>query len=590
MPYGSLGHLSAAWTNSGLDVEAVDANLAFVEWATCDQDTAASSSSSTAARAYSTISERSRVKLGATFLNDARAQVGSYGPAAEAAVLRFVQRRAQADGYLPRLDALSSVDDAVDRATASTSTQWLHDYLLRRLENHRSEVIAFSVPFFSQIVPFLAVSVALRASTPGLRIIAGGPTVQLWARHLDNSARSAHSVDAWCLGHGEGVENQVMRGSHRFFGSIRDLDLRTQSLPAFDTHVLPKYMNADRQLPYRTTVGCYWGRCTFCSYGNRYLRAGAFQQIGAETAGAHIAALHDETGVSDFTLADENTSLRLLHRIASATSARRPGIRIRTRARLEPVLTDPKFVDDLVAHGVAQLSVGIETTSQKALDQFDKGLDAATFERALGNCERAGLRVNVSLLSGFVGDAETHAADRDFLEANSHRIGIDTLQIVAVEPGSRLANGREGFGASNPLVNSGSLAFAGGRHGLPLVSQAQRDRSAQLMEAISREVLPDSELARRRDVPQDPGKGFGHSASPRDATVRVEFHEGRFYLADLAWPALAEVPSSVEVEESAEGSRLTATSEEGVSWLRRCGSRSLIRALGDENQGGSSVG
>ena len=146
----------------------------------------------------------------------------------------------------------------------------------------------------------------------------------------------ASAVDAWCVGHGEGLQDEVIHGRRRYFGSLRGLDLRRQAIPMVDRDRLPRYLNEDRQLPDPTTVGCYWGRCTFCSYGNRYLTDRAFAQVDVERAAGHLAALADDHGVDDFSLADENTSLRLLHRLSRATARRRPGLKFRTRARLEP--------------------------------------------------------------------------------------------------------------------------------------------------------------------------------------------------------------------------------------------------------------
>ena len=195
------------------------------------------------------------------------------------------------------------------------------------------------------------------------------------------------------------------------------------------------------------------------------------------------------------------------------------------------------------------------------------------------NCAEAGLAVNVSLIDAFPGAEAAHAGTKALLERHIDNVGIDTLQLIAVEPGSLLEDADLGVLTGQELVNSGALSFAGGRHGAPAVPMERRKEASHRLRSLSGEVVPVSETKRRRDVVRTAAALPEPRAVLRDETVSLGESGGRRYLADLAWPALVELHPAVVVVRRATGAVvLEAGSADAWDWLRRCAERSFVVA------------
>ncbi|GEC05848.1 hypothetical protein SSP24_35030 [Streptomyces spinoverrucosus] len=599
-PYLALPQLTAAWTAQGYRVRAVDLNLEYRARVLVRRHVppaadgpALGAGAPSAGEVFRTVSERYRARHGARILETARDR--STGFAQETAIqamVRYVTRQATEDGWIvqgPLL--LSELDKLVDAARDSWSARWCADRLEELLSEDPPRVLAFSVPFFSQVVPVLTLCALLKERRPALRIALGGPTVQMWAALLRRHVTSSHAVDHWCLGHGEGFLARILSGgriggwrngagpngappnSARRNGAQPDTAavgdpppespgladgfvLSEQPMPDFDQFDFSLYTNMAHQFPYRLTVGCYWGKCTFCSYGNRYRDARAFQQIAPEVAAEHLVALADRLEMTDVAVTDENTGLRHLLRVTEAVRRRGAPLTFRVRARLERELADPGFCERLRAAGCVQLSTGFETAHQDILDSLHKGQDAAHAERAVLNLTRAGIVTNLSFMDGFDHDDALQGFHDTVgvIQRHPAEMGLDTMQLVVAEPGSYLWAERRRQADDAYLVTNDGLAFAAGRIGGALLEDTATEEARQRLLRMTVEAVPDAERSVRPDLsPRAPDRSAAPTAvagpvvraRPRFG-VALDSVRTRWFLADVAWPRMAAVPADVE--------------------------------------------
>ncbi|MFD4587253.1 B12-binding domain-containing radical SAM protein [Streptomyces sp. NPDC058434] len=610
-PYLALPQLAAAWTERGHRVVCCDLNL---EYRTAvlrrhgaperDGDRAATTTGGAFAKdAFRRISERYRQGHGQRLLDRSRDRSSGFDQeVAIRAVVRYVTQQATVDGWmLPGPFPLSRLDELVADGRSGWSAEWAAQRLTELLALHRPRLLGFSVPFFSQLVPTLALCGLLKEQRPDLRIMLGGPTVQMWAAALRRRVAAARAVDHWCLGHGEDYLGRILDGASpeaertaERAGLADGFVLNEQAMPDFGQFDFADYSNQAHQFPYRLTVGCFWGRCTFCSYGNRYHDARAFQQVSPAVAAGHLVELAARLGITDVAVTDENTGLRHLLRVMRAVRARGAPLTFRVRARLEPELADPEFCAELYALGCVQMSAGYETDAQPVLDALNKGQDARHAERAVANLTAAGITTNLSFMDGFA-HPDAERAYRDtvaVIQRHPADMGLDTMQLLVAEPGSHLWASRRGA-ADDPhsdadLVTNEGLAFAAGRVGGALLDPQGTEEARQRLLRMAVEAVPDAERTSRPDLEQRPrvAAGTGPDADGLVAAgtpvrprfgVALDTVRTQWFLADLAWPRMAAVPPGVA---RAGDGRLTADGPDGRRWLSRMVEKRLLEVEG----------
>jgi radical SAM superfamily enzyme YgiQ (UPF0313 family) len=212
--------------------------------------------------------------------------------------------------------------------------------------------------------------------------------------------------------------------------SILGLNALSSEVPAPHFLDLPMehYLSPGPILPYATSQGCYWGRCSFCpetAEGNPY------SQITPDTVIDQVQGLAEEMNPVLFHFTDNALSPGFMDRMARA--GRSGEVPQKTPwygfARITSHLTDPDFCRALRASGCVMLKLGLESADQDVLDSTHKGHTADMARAALVTLKKAGIATYVYLLFGT--PQETEAAARATLrfvadEADS----IDFLHLA----------------------------------------------------------------------------------------------------------------------------------------------------------------
>ncbi|MCA9710150.1 MAG: cobalamin-dependent protein, partial [Myxococcales bacterium] len=404
---------------------------------------------------------------------------------------------------------LRRLRDVVEQAfvpAGADEADLAHAALAREaLDEHRPRVVGLSVAFFSQLGPALRLARLVREEHPGTAVVLGGPQITMRARELARLPRVFELVDALVPGAGEPALDALLAGRTAVPGALTPRGeqpaaphhLRDNPPPDFDGLPVGRYLTEEIQLPVVGTVGCYWGRCVFCSYGNRTLEVG-YQQLRPEAlADACISGLR-ATGARSIVFVDENANLRLLLGAARRMAEQGFATPWASRNRLERDLADLAFCRALADAGCRMMSVGYETNVQRLLDRMDKGVDASLYQTIIDNLHQVGITLRFSVMGGLFDETPQEAQQsREFLIRNASKIGIDVAQMMIVEPTSRLAASPEAYGLTvlagdDQLVANESFSHLGGRvgarHGFAS-GEGWDERSSWLAELVDG-VLP----------------------------------------------------------------------------------------------------
>ncbi len=415
-----------------------------------------------------------------------------------------------------RLDAL--LEQAWRPAPLDDLPARLHEELVAEaLTAHAPRVVGISVAYFSQLGPALRIARQVRSLSPETYVILGGQQVMMRGAELAKQPRIFELVDALCTGAGERTLLELVRrldaqegraftvpGALTASGGEPALKHHIHDNPPPDFEGLPfhRYWADEPQLPVISCIGCYWGRCVFCSYGNRSLNGG-YQQLTPAQLADHCAAGLDATGARWVMFVDENCNLRLVLKAVRLLAARGYTFQWSSRNRLERELASLEFCQELADAGCRLMSVGYETNSQRLLDRMDKGVDASLYQRIIDNLHQVGIDLRFSIMGGLFDESPEEAeASRAFLVANARKIGVDVMQMLAVEPGTRLAAAPEAYGLATsedtPLQANEDFSYLGGRVGASyqFLSGGDWSERSRWLSRVMETVLPEKNADR----------------------------------------------------------------------------------------------
>jgi hypothetical protein len=274
------------------------------------------------------------------------------------------------------------------RAAESPESNPFYSYFKERLakllESKQLSVIGFSLNYLSQALCTFAMIGFLRRECPGVKLVLGGGLVTSWMRKPYWKSPFEGLVDHLVAGPGETPLLSL-------FGVMQSGD--NHHCPNYDSLPLRDYFAPGPILPYSSSSGCYWNRCSFCperAEENPYIA------IPAQEVTADLLRLVDKQKPVLIHLLDNAISPSLM----KAISRHPPGAPWYGFARVTHHLADLDFCLALRRSGCVMLKLGLESGDQAVLDSLQKGINLQEASSALKNLKKAGIATYVYLLFG----------------------------------------------------------------------------------------------------------------------------------------------------------------------------------------------
>ena len=317
------------------------------------------------------------------------------------------------------------------QAAEHFATNIFFPYFSKRLTKLLAEeipsCIGLSLNYLGQANCTFAIIGFLRKHWPDIPIIVGGGLITTWMRGPAWRNPFSGLIDLLIAGPGEGPLLSFFGVEHPAGKALPDYR-GLRELP----YLAPGFI-----LPYAASSGCYWKKCAFCPETSE---ENPFRPLSPQLVTDELDQLTAATSPSLLHFLDNAVSPAIM----AALIEHPPGPDWFGFARISRHLTDPGFCRDLRRSGCVMLKLGIESGSQKVLENMQKGIDLRQVSEALRVLHEAGIATYVYLLFGTPSESLAEARETlDFARRHHQEITFLNLAIFNLPVGSLEANGLE---------------------------------------------------------------------------------------------------------------------------------------------------
>lgn len=296
----------------------------------------------------------------------------------------------------PKLSPLSTQDlcsMAVERSMGPVS-KWLEHRVIQCLRSRKAGCLGISIQYLSQALPAMALAGAVKEAAPEVKIVVGGALVNSWAK-LGRLPRLSPWVDMLIPGRDLSPLAQVLGAEPQSLNA-------DPPLLEFKGFRWDYYLSPQRIAPMFTSLGCYWGRCSFCPEADERK---TFKAIDAGWIRGGMEKIVKETQAEWIHITDNAIPPKNLAALAKNDI----GVQWFGFARFEPILTREELARELFRSGCRMLQLGLESGSARILERLGKGTDLNTVAQVLTNLHRAGIATYVYVLFGIPGETKDDA-------------------------------------------------------------------------------------------------------------------------------------------------------------------------------------
>ena len=325
---------------------------------------------------------------------------------------------------------LSGIMSATEDTVRNPFLLMFEQYLAPKIPWDDYGIVGLSIIHIGQVIPGLTLARQLRRRYPHLHIVVGGSVFNRHADLLDDKQQLFkeffHSL---IVSEGELPldhlvshlkENKPLHTVPNLIYLEGDKVIRnpkTEALPyeemvcpTFDQLPLEKYLMPYPVLPYMSSRGCYWGKCTFCTHS--FIYDSHYRKENEVRVAEELDHLSKKYKTKYFTFSDEAISPNAFNRMSKEILKR--GVEMRSLGMLKfesGEKESPELFDDVYRAGFLMLFFGLESANDRILSVIDKGCDQETERTVLRHSSEAGIWNHLYLFFGFPTEERAEAED-----------------------------------------------------------------------------------------------------------------------------------------------------------------------------------
>ena len=325
---------------------------------------------------------------------------------------------------------LSGIISATEDTVRNPFLLMFEQYLAPKIPWDDYGIVGLSIIHIGQVIPGLTLARQLRRRYPHLHIVVGGSVFNRHADLLDDKQQLFkeffHSL---IVSEGElpldhlvshlkenkplqTVPNLIYLEGNKVIRNPKTEALPYEEMvcPTFDQLPLEKYLMPYPVLPYMSSRGCYWGKCTFCTHS--FIYDSHYRKENEVRVAEELDHLSKKYKTKYLTFSDEAISPNAFNRMSKEILKR--GVEMRSLGMLKfesGEKESPELFDDVYRAGFLMLFFGLESANDRILSVIDKGCDQETERTVLRHSSEAGIWNHLYLFFGFPTEERAEAED-----------------------------------------------------------------------------------------------------------------------------------------------------------------------------------
>ncbi|MBW1847779.1 MAG: radical SAM protein [Deltaproteobacteria bacterium] len=395
-------------------------------------------------------------------------------------------------GYLLKYDCKTKVDSESEM-----------DFSIRALINkEQPDLVGFSIMSHGHLYNAFHIAKIIKSFNRKIATVFGGPIITKNISYFLNNKFLTKIVDYFVVGHGEEPLFKLIKTleSLKDFDSVPNLYYKTDRgykrskrsfesgieylkvIPYFDESILKDY--ACDSLPLRVSLGCYWGKCAFCTY--RLMNKG-YVLLDPDDILKIMKTLIKKHNIRSFSFLDDSFSPIFLKRFSEKVIKENLKISWSTLACLDRAFTDPSIPRLLRKAGCKYVRFGLESFSPRVLELMRKMQKPDYIPEIVKFFKKAGLKGEFTAMFGFPTETRQEAMETLSFLNNNKRFFHPIVQEFVLEENTIVYDKPDKFGIKKIYKDN---KMSGARGGFKYdVKEGMSQEEAKLFTMHAREVL-----------------------------------------------------------------------------------------------------
>lgn len=376
------------------------------------------------------------------------------------------------------------------------------DYF-NEIKQDEKQLIGISVAFFTQFGAAISLAKHIKKKNPRAIVVIGGPVIRHVSDKFDNIGQLFDIVDIFVETEGEDILLELVskinrdENWHNISGIIyRDshnkiiknpaiqFDIRKNGIPDYSYIVNHNYLLPDT-LYLRTSIGCYWNKCKFCTQAlNKY------KHRSVELIVQDMLKMIEIYHCNFIYLSDESIPLAKIGKIADLIIKKRLNILWTTYSRFEKNIP-LDFCKKIIRSGCDMLSFGLESANQRVNDLMNKGVKMTTVIENLKVFRKLRFGCAIGAIIGFPGETEKEMLNTaDFLNSyiKENKGVVGYISIFSLNARSYVYNNSQEFGITF-IENADAYFYKESYDYKSSITQVPYDRMIQIANLVNMQSM-----------------------------------------------------------------------------------------------------
>jgi anaerobic magnesium-protoporphyrin IX monomethyl ester cyclase len=340
----------------------------------------------------------------------------------------------------------------------------------------KPKFVGISITYQTQVVQSLYLGYLLKQADPSIHLSIGGQHLSTISHDIPDFYKDIDFIDSIVVDEGElaithildyidgkeeieNIPNTFYIKDGQVVENRKDVikDINDSPLPDFSGLPLDKYFTGSLVLPYAASKGCYYNKCTFCSFP---FISPKYRVKTPEDVAVDLKLLSEKYDTKLFYLTNEADPPKRIKQLSEEIIKQDMGIYYHSFCRFDRKV-DREMVQLLADSGCKVLFFGLESGSNRINEMMmNKGINLDRARTILKDCDELKISTVVSSIIAFATETlEESMQTKIFLEESSfYKNHVPQSHDFRLPRGTDTEINHQKYGVTRLYRNEGNLA------------------------------------------------------------------------------------------------------------------------------------